>query len=676
MPITPQQIQAANLIQDAAAQDLTPTIRLVAGPGTGKSFVIERRVHWLLSDQNIPAESIIAVSFTRAAAKDLKERIYSYSLANNQLNVVEVRVSTLHALALYMLRQAGILALFPVEPTIMDDWELKNIFDAEFAQTANQSPSRCAEIRTDHEAFWSTGQWNPPNQPILANPISQAERNSFNAFYIARTQVYATVLPGEIVRTCVAQIQGGHIDPVAILGVQHLIVDEVQDLNPSDFEFINALIDGGVNVLIAGDDDQSVYSFRHAYPLGIQNFVQQFPGSANHVLNDCFRCTPAILTAAENVIANFPAQNRIAKQLASVYTASNPINDGLLQANIFTSSLQEARFIASSCGELINSGISAKDIMILTNNKRLQLPAITHALDAAGISYDANLREKLKDSSYGRFVQALLRVLNNTNDYVAHRTLVATPRGIGITTCRKIADKVTLNNLNFHNLFYNPLPLNVFTGGETSAINKAVANIAAFANWDLSDTLQTRSQEIDQLLTLNFQPADVADWQAFISTLPNEMTLDELKDYLQTDSEQEKGRILNIIQERINPGGQNGPIVQQIDKIRIMSFHSSKGLSAKVVFIPGLEEGIFPGPVAQQAPGLILENARLFYVAITRAKAACILSYSRNRSIYGANTRMNPSRFCVATGTVFANQNNPHLTQVEVQTINTSIANL
>src|SRR3972149_3978385 len=100
MAITPQQILTAKQVQDTAARDINQTVRLVAGPGTGKSFVIEGRVHWLLSSQNVPPEDIIAVSFTRAASKDLKERIYGYCLKNNQPNVTNVRVSTLHSLAL------------------------------------------------------------------------------------------------------------------------------------------------------------------------------------------------------------------------------------------------------------------------------------------------------------------------------------------------------------------------------------------------------------------------------------------------------------------------------------------------------------------------------------------------------------------------------------------------
>ncbi|SMC67972.1 ATP-dependent helicase [Pedobacter africanus] len=676
MPITPQQIQNANLIQDAAAQDLAPTIRLVAGPGTGKSFVIERRVHWLLSSQNIHPESIIAVSFTRAAAKDLKDRIYSYCANHNQGNVTDVKISTLHALALYMLRQTGNLALYPTEPAIMDDWELSNVFDAEFSNSANITPTRSGDIRRDHEAFWSTGVWNPANLPVLAVPVTQADRASFNGFYGPRTQTYSCVLPGEMVRTCVTQIQSGLIDPVAILGVRHLIVDEVQDLNPCDFEFINALIIRGVNVFISGDDDQSVYSFRFAFPQGIQNFTNVYPASTNHVLNHCFRCTPSILTAAQNVILNYPAPNRIPKQLTSVYTASNPINNGFTQSNAFNSPVQEARYIALSCQQLINSGIPPKEIMILISNRRLQLSAITNALDALNIGYDANQREDFKDSDHGRFLQSLLRIKSNENDYVAHRIMLGTPRGIGLGTCRNIADKVIANNLNYHDLFYNQLPPQVFGGREITAINKVITNIAVFQTWNLTDTIGLRANDIDQIFLNNFTQVEVTNWRGFIAGLPVDMTLEELKDFLQTDSQEEKDKILTVINARVNPGPQNQVAVAIIDKIRIMSFHSSKGLSAKIVFIPGLEETIFPSVPAQNAPGLILENARLFYVAITRAKAACILSYTRFRNIFGANTAMNPSRFCAATGTVFSQQNNNSLTPAELILITTSIANL
>lgn len=674
MAITPQQILTAKQVQDTAAHDTNQTVRLVAGPGTGKSFVIEGRVHWLLSNQNIPPEDIIAISFTRAASKDLKDRIHGYCLAHNQPNVTSVRVSTLHSLALYILRKTGNLNLYPTDPIIMDDWELAVIFDAEFGHSNPMTPTRCEEVRRDHEAFWSTGNWNPPNLPVPKKPITAAERAAFTAFYTPRTQVYSCVLPGEIIRMCVTQIQAGLIDPVAELGVQHLIVDEVQDLNPCDFDFIDLLIQKGVNVFISGDDDQSVYSFRYAFPQGIQNFTTKYPNSTNHVLADCFRCTPSVLNAAIGVINNFPAQNRIPKNLSSLYTNANPVNNGFLQANTFKSPKQEATFIANSCLALINQNISPKDIMILISNKRAQLKPLTDALDALNIGYDANQREDFKDSNHGRFLMSILRILENTNDYIAHRVILGTPNRIGLTTCNGITDKVIANNMNYRTVFYNQLPTGVFSNREVAAIDKAKATLQVIQNWNLSETINQRAADIDQIILTNFSQTEVADWRAFIASLPLDMTLDELKDYLETDSQETKDNILNSIFERLNQvNPQPNPLP---DKIRIMSFHSSKGLSAKVVFIPGLEETIFPNTFAQQIPGLVLECARLFYVAITRAKAACIISHTQRRNLYGNLTQMTPSRFCASTGAVFGQQNNPALTAAELQTIQTSIANL
>lgn len=673
MPATPQQIAAAKLVQDAAAQDLNQTVRLVAGPGTGKSFVIEGRVHHLLSN-GVPADNIIAISFTRAAAKDLKDRIYSFCTANGQASVTDVRVVTLHSLALYILRRTGNLNLFPTEPSIMDDWELSAIFDAEYGNITNNNATRCEEIRRDHEAFWSTGNYNPPNLPALNNPVSLQERNSFQAYYQPRTQAYSCVLPGEMVRSCVNQITAGLINPVQELGVQHLIVDEVQDLNPCDFEFIDALIQGGVNVFVCGDDDQSVYSFRYAFPQGIQNFNQSYPAATNHVLNDCFRCTPNILMAAQNIINANPAPNRIPKNLISIYSNSAPINNGFLQANIFNDARQEVNYIAQSCQDLINSGLSASSIMILTSNKRVQLAAITAALDALNIPYDANLRDVFRDSDHGRFLVSIFRILDNTNDYIAHRILLGTPRGIGVGTCRSITDKVIANNINFRGVFYNNLPNGVFGAREVNAINKAKQSIAAFGNWNLADTIRQRMNDIDALLLANFSQAEVTNWNIFSTTIPLDITLAELKDYMQTDSQETKDNILNAVYERLNQGNANpNPLP---DKIKIMSFHSCKGLNAKVVFIPGLEETIFPNQIAQQVPGLILENARLLYVAITRAKAACIISWSRFRTMFGARTAMHPSRFCVNLGVPFVQQNNASLSAVDLQTIQVAIRDL
>ena len=160
MPITPQQIQAAEAVQRAAAHEAAQQVRLVAGPGTGKSYSIEERVCWLLG-QGIQPQSVTVVSFTRASSVELRTRIHTYCTNHNQQNGIDVRVSTLHSLALRMLRAANLLH-YPADPLVLDSWELENVFDAEFGQINGLGKKRREEIRREHEAFWSTSDNSLP----------------------------------------------------------------------------------------------------------------------------------------------------------------------------------------------------------------------------------------------------------------------------------------------------------------------------------------------------------------------------------------------------------------------------------------------------------------------------------------------------------------------------------
>src|SRR6266567_2506882 len=172
MPIPLAAITAVQELQRTAAQDPSTTVRLVAGPGTGKSSAIEQRVYWLLAQGVAPAR-IFVISFTRASAKDLRERIKRYCETRGQSGGGAVQVSTLHSLALRTLRRAGLLGRYPVDPLVLDDWEVANIFDPEFgASSGIGSKKRRAQIRYFHEAFWSTGVNSPPNYLPPKPPIS------------------------------------------------------------------------------------------------------------------------------------------------------------------------------------------------------------------------------------------------------------------------------------------------------------------------------------------------------------------------------------------------------------------------------------------------------------------------------------------------------------------------
>jgi len=650
MPLTQAQIQAAQAAQHAAARDPGQQVRVVAGPGTGKSSAIEERIRWLLARGVQPA-AIYAVSFTRASALDLRKRVHSYCVQNGQPAGTQVRVSTLHSLGLRTLRAAGLLTAYPAEPLVMDGWELENVFDAEFGHVSGIGKERREKIRLEHEAFWSTGQWGPPNYVPPNPPITAAERGQFAAFHGPRTQAYSCVLPGEIVRQCVMHMAAGTLNAVGLLDIEHLVVDEFQDLNPMDLQFVDRMVAQGVRVFVAGDDDQSIYSFRFASPAGIQSFVTNYPHCGQHTLSACFRCTPSVLTAGQKLIAANPQPNRIPKNHVSLYSAAAPPLVGVVHRWHVPSGVAEARAVAESCRNLIAGGINPRDILVLLSNKRALLPGLDAEFRSAGVAYEPPRAEGFLDSHVGRFVLAAIRIVCDANDYVAQRVLLGLRPGAGIGTCSAVTDAVIANNLNYQSIFYQSLPADVFTGRALTALSSARSLCSQFEGWQATDTAGQHLADVSTILTTVFAPADAQAWQTFANALPADMTLWELRDYLWADTDEQQERLLQAVLARLNlPIPATGVLPP---RVRVMTMHGAKGLSGKIVFVPGLEEEILPGHWRQPYAGLVLEAARLLYVSITRARAACIISYAQTRIVHGRFSRQTPSRFVAHLGGPF-----------------------
>lgn len=791
MPITEQQKRRAESIQHAAAHDTSPQVRLIAGPGTGKSHAIVERVRWLLAS-GVQPDAIFVVSFTRASALELRNRICDYCAESELSQGAQVSVTTLHSLALRVLRMANLLQ-YPVDPMVLDNWEAKNIFDEEFAKVSGLKRGRCEEIRRDHEAFLSTGHYNPTNHVLPDEPVTQEERDRYLRFHGPRTQTYSCVLPGEIIRKCVENINAGVLDPISLLHIRHLVVDEFQDLNPCDLEFVNHLIRGGVTTFVAGDDDQSIYAFRFAFPQGIQDFTGDYPNAGDYTLSDCFRCTPTIVQTATSIISSHQLPTRIPKTLNSLYASANPPLQGQVHRWKFRSGVAEARAIAASCRDLIEAGMPPREILILISNRRALEHEIAKAFDEIPIPYERPRADDYVDTNEGRFALACLRIACNADDYVAHRTILGLQKGVGIGTCNSIAEQVMQNNLNFKQIFYQQtLPSGVFTGRAPRAISTAQGVFSQISEWEPTVTLANFGSSLEGILEEVLGGEAKQAWINKTAGLPTDITLEETRDYLWADTDAQQEQILNAVYERLgetppaprllsdvnvsdfnretldelidllNPlvrGDQDRRALfehafagsqllnhidysgaaytfivravtqlvdygelergqtalwalletvrdseslgldkqQRIDalrdtvnhvnghsddhqspsttdvflpKVRMMTMHGAKGLSASIVFIPGLEEEIFPGPRRRPYPGLVLEAARLLYVAVSRARIACILSFAGGRMLYGGFMSHAPSRFVNCLGGAFDfREDGNGLTQYDVSAI-------
>ncbi len=637
MPITAAQKAQAEQRQWTAARESAPQVRLVAGPGTGKSHTIVRRVADLLINGATPG-NVYVISFTRATCAELTERIRAFcSTLPCATAATQVRVSTMHSLALRILRRANLLTSYPSTPIMLDDWEQTNVYDREFAGTLRCTPSRAAEIRLAHDARWQTLNPQYVNQAL----ITPAEVQGFNAFHSARTNLYCCVLPGEVIFKCVDALQQGALQANQLPQIDHLIVDEFQDLNACDQEFVRLLSANNAVLFVAGDDDQSIYSFRHANPDGIVQFQTAYPASATHVLPDCFRCTPAVLTPASRLIAY--NLNRVTKNLTSLYGTATPPIQGRMMAWSFQTAQEEARVIAQSCQALINGGMAGREdeILILISNRRVQLNILAQELGNLGLPYDPPRGAALTNEYEAiRAVYSLLRIARDNasgeEDYPAHRDLLEVLSGVGSVTAKGIADACITNNQNFRQLFYLPTCPMWFSGRCPSAVQRIMAIIQQVRTWSMSDTLATRNVDIATLLSsqvfisgLN-ATNQVSIWNTLVGYLPAQMNLEELLQFLAADSDSDQQAILDLVNQRIGVPPQRQTLVQK--RIRILTMHGAKGLSGKIVFIPGVEQGLMPSFRALQATGLLIEQRRLFYVSVTRAMACCIVSHSAQHS--------------------------------------------
>jgi DNA helicase-2/ATP-dependent DNA helicase PcrA len=635
MAITHAQRAAANQQQLQAAQDGSAQVRLIAGPGTGKSRTVEKRVAHVLS-QRATSGDVYVISFTRATCMELSDRVRRYcSEQDPPIDSSHVHISTMHSLALKLLRMGNQLNQFPTEPVMLDDWEQQNIYDAELAADLHRARGRAEEVRLAHDAKWQT--LNPAF--INQAQITPAEIVIFNAFHAARTNLYSCVLPGEVIYRCVTALQQGAMDEERLPDIEHLIVDEFQDLNACDQEFVRLLTDRGAVLFIAGDDDQSIYSFRHADPNGIVQFATRYPQSSTHVLTDCFRCAPAVLHPATQLILHNP--NRLAKHLDALYGNAAPPVNGTFYVWSFATADDEAQAIASSCEELIVNGLVGREdeIVILISSRRIQLDILTRELGNRGILFDVPGGSDLADEPPLRAVLDLLRLIEEReerhDDYIAYRTLFSLHSGIGPTTVKNVADSCVQQAQNYRGLFHMQPPPQWLSGRARSAVTD-IGNLSQLVGaWSLDDTLAARSIDIEAAIVQNifttategqvFQTA----WNAVAGSLPQDMTLKELLMFLRASSDTDRDAIMTLVNQRLNPDVDQANVPPAGPRhVRILTMHGAKGLHGKVVFIPSVEQGILPSFRNLQAAGLVIEHRRLFYVSVTRAMAACIVSHS------------------------------------------------
>ena len=443
------------------AASLNSRIRVVAGPGTGKSFALQRRVARLLETHVAPAE-ILPVTFTRVAAEDLHRELVNMNVAGCD----ELQGRTLHSLALRVLMRNHVLNVTGRNPRPLNEFELEPLVcDLMGTHGGKRSVKK---LRMAYEAAWARLQHQQPGYaPSPADAAFQADLLAWLTFHEA-------MLIGEVIPQLHDYL---YSNPAARERHEysHIVVDEYQDLNRAEQAVIE-LLSNSADVCIVGDDDQSIYSFKHAHPDGIRVWLNSNPGAEDLTLTDCHRCPTRVVEMANSLISHnvfrpVPRLNPLA--------ANGEGDIGIFQ---YPSIAREIEGVATIVAQLTANGTPPGDILVLAQGRVFGTP-LYEALIANGIPTKSYYMESELNQTESQRAFALLKLLVNRNDRVALRWLVGLNgnnwHAAGYRRVREHCETTGMSPWDTLSQLENEILHLPYTGGIASSFREIVQEIIA-----------------------------------------------------------------------------------------------------------------------------------------------------------------------------------------------------
>ena len=584
--------------RNIAATDESP-LRVMAGPGTGKSFAMKRRVARLLESGQEPGR-VLAVTFTRNAAASLLSDLHALGIVNCE----KVRVGTLHAFCFGLLSQQEVFDYLGRVPHPVVTFAKSGVLqfqggvmlDDLVAAGAFGSKRDCTQRIRAFEAAWARLQSEMPGWPH--DPIDR----QFHTALVSWLRFHGAILIGELVPEALRFLRNNPATP-ARCACDHVIVDEYQDLNKAEQDLIDLLAGRGATAIV-GDVDQSIYRFRHANPEGILAFQQQHPTTHDETLDECRRCPTGVVAIADALIRhNHPGITLPRLQPK----AANPA--GRIHIVQWAGISEEAHGLSAYVHSLVGSGQYAPADFLVLTPRRLLGYGIRDCIADLGVDVHSFYHEEALESDDAQRAFALLALLADPEDRVALRWWL----GEGSPSSRKSE--------------YQRLREHCETAGSSPRVA-----LEALANGTLVVArvggLVSKYRELTTLLDgLDGQPlAHVVDallpaGNADCGTLREvaALALPELESV---------GDLLDRVKNHIT----QPEMPEDGEFVRVMSLHKSKGLTSRVVIVAGCTEGLIPfrsdSPSQAEQDAVLQEQRRLFYVAITRCTEILVLSSS------------------------------------------------
>ena len=635
-----------NDAQRAAVEYIDGPSLVIAGAGSGKTRVLTYKIAYLLS-QGMKPWSIMALTFTNKAAREMKERIGK--LVGDDL-AQHLYMGTFHSIFSRILRAEAEHIGFNNNFTIYDESDSRSLLKAIIKEMGlddkTYKPAAVhARISMAKNNLVTAEAYD--SDPAILEQNTRARMPAIGKIYVAYVQRcrQANAMDFDDLLMLTFQLFRDHeeIRQKYAGRFDYILVDEYQDTNHVQMSIVMQLCKEKLRVCAVGDDSQSIYSFRGANIDNILNYQKQLPGTQLFKLEQNYRSTQTIVEAANSLIHH--NRNQIQKEVFS----KNDKGEKILYKPAY-SDKEEALIVAKNIQRIKRQDDCGYDQFAILYRTNAQSRSFEEEFRKQGIPYriygglSFYQRKEIKD------IIAYFRLVANPDDEEAFKRIINYPaRGIGAATVTKIADCAHQNQVSFWEVIGNVehYGLNVNKGTQTKLENFRLL-ISSFIDrshtldvYELGDAIIRKSRisedimsgkNADDLARQENLEEFLSGMQTFVAGRQEEGRMDEayLTDYLQD---------VALLTDADSEGEKDEP------RVSLMTIHAAKGLEFATVFVVGLEENIFPSPLAAVSVRELEEERRLLYVAITRAEKHCILTNAKNRFRYGKMEFDNPSRF-------------------------------
>jgi DNA helicase II / ATP-dependent DNA helicase PcrA len=628
-------IRGLNKQQQEAVKHTEGPLLIMAGAGSGKTRVLTHRIAYLMEEKGVSPRSILAITFTNKAAREMKDRVSKLVGPEG----ADMWVSTFHSMCVRILRRDIDRIGYSRNFTILDSGDQLSVV---------KQVLRDLNIDTKQfEPRAMQGQISSAKNELVTAEEFANNAGNFYDRQIARVyEGYEKILRKNqsldfddlIMQTIHLFKRVPEVLEYYQRRFQYIHVDEYQDTNHAQYILVKQLANRFKNLCVVGDSDQSIYRWRGADISNILSFEKDYPTAKTVFLEQNYRSTKSILDAANKVIANNPG-----RKPKNLWT-ENPDGQKLMYYQGVTEQ-DEALYITEKIQELVSKeGFSPNDIAILYRTNA-QSRAIEDIFMKSGLSYQMVGGMRFYDRKEIKDMVAYLRLITNPDDDLSFERVVNEPkRGIGKTSIDKLRAYTAENGLSF----YQAVEEVDFTG---------VSKKAAMALAEFGNLIKTLNQQ-QEFLTATDMVEQVLERSGYEEMLKNERSieaqsrLENLEEFMTVtknfeETSEDKSLIafltdLALVAD-IDRVDEEDPDSQE--KVTLMTLHSAKGLEFPVVFLIGMEENVFPHSRSMFDDEEMEEERRLAYVGITRAEKQLYLTNAKMRTLYG-RTNMNPiSRF-------------------------------